>query len=105
MTDDEFRELANDQYGVGGDLEFDELAVVSRGSDHGAYVQCWKWVDDPENVPSANEANDFASKLYTTSMTQQLYDKLKEIVSGAELEGVTFVPGYWKAKELLKELE
>lgn len=32
-----------------GTLEFDDNAVVSRGADHGAYVQCWAWVeDDPE---------------------------------------------------------
>ena len=28
-----------------GDLEIDENAVVSWGSDNGAYVQAWLWVD------------------------------------------------------------
>jgi len=33
-----------------GELEFDDGAVVSRGADNGAYVQCWAWVeDDPED--------------------------------------------------------
>jgi hypothetical protein len=26
-----------------GALEFDELLVVSRGADDGAYVLCWAW--------------------------------------------------------------
>lgn len=31
-----------------GDLECDSDAVVSKGDDPGAYVMCWKWVDDED---------------------------------------------------------
>lgn len=31
-----------------GDLEFDDVTVVSEGGDHGAYVLGWKWVSFEE---------------------------------------------------------
>lgn len=33
-----------------GELEIDDGAPVSTGDDDGAYVQCWVWVADPEEV-------------------------------------------------------
>lgn len=29
-----------------GELEFDDTVVVSDSGDAGAYVMCWRWVDD-----------------------------------------------------------
>lgn len=31
-----------------GELEFDDLPLVSIGSDDGAYVQAWVWVGDED---------------------------------------------------------
>lgn len=31
-----------------GDLEIDDNAAVSIGSDPGAYVQAWVWIDNPK---------------------------------------------------------
>lgn len=39
------QELAKGLHHSEGDLEFDDDATVSEGSDNGAYVQCWKWID------------------------------------------------------------
>lgn len=39
------RELARDKYARDGELEIDATATVSEGSDDGAYVQAWVWVD------------------------------------------------------------
>lgn len=33
---------------VDGDLEVDDDSVVSFSDDGGAYVMCWKWVDDAD---------------------------------------------------------
>ena len=51
-SDDEFRAAARKQYHRDGEIEIDEGAVVSRGSDCGAYVAAWVWVPDTE--PSEN---------------------------------------------------
>lgn len=32
--------------GTDGELEIDENAIVSRGSDPGAYVMAWIWISD-----------------------------------------------------------
>ena len=48
MTDEEFRSAAVEQYGSDGEIEIDPSAIVSRGSDNGAYVQAWLWVEDDE---------------------------------------------------------
>jgi len=29
-----------------GELEFDDVTVVSEGGDPGAYVMCWRWIGD-----------------------------------------------------------
>jgi hypothetical protein len=34
-----------------GDLEIDPDAIVSKGSDHGAYVMAWVWVSDTDREP------------------------------------------------------
>lgn len=31
-----------------GDLECDDGALVSRGDDPGAYVMCWKWIENEQ---------------------------------------------------------
>lgn len=46
MTNEEFIKAAREQYQQDGEVEIDDNAVVSRGSDNGAYVQAWVWVDD-----------------------------------------------------------
>ena len=35
---------ARDEYQTDGEIEIDDNAVVSRGSDPGAYVAAWVWV-------------------------------------------------------------
>jgi hypothetical protein len=47
MTDDWYRQAARVSEKE-GDLEFDDVPVVSRNDDgdDGAYVQCWVWVPD-----------------------------------------------------------
>lgn len=46
ISDDAFRASAKDQYEREGEIEIDEVAVVSRGSDDGAYVAAWVWVSN-----------------------------------------------------------
>ena len=38
-------ELAREQFGEYGAVEFDDDATVSEGDGNGAYVQAWVWVD------------------------------------------------------------
>lgn len=33
---------------VEGELEMDDYAMISRGYEAGAYVQCWLWVENPD---------------------------------------------------------
>lgn len=33
-----------------GELEVDEITVVSRGEDNGAYVMAWLWVEDDDDA-------------------------------------------------------
>jgi len=56
MTNEQYREAAREQYG-GGDagIEIDEGAVVSRGSDPGAYVAAWVWVENPDGIASEDD--------------------------------------------------
>jgi hypothetical protein len=44
-----YRAAAKDQYQSDGDLEIDDDTVVSLSEDGGAYVQCWKWIPQPED--------------------------------------------------------
>lgn len=39
---------AHENYNDEGELEIDENAIVSLGTDRGAYVMAWQWVDDGE---------------------------------------------------------
>lgn len=43
---DRVRDRARALYARDGEIEIDDDAVISRGSDGGAYVQAWVWVDD-----------------------------------------------------------
>ena len=38
-------DLAKEQYHREGECEIEDSAIVSEGSDNGAYVQAWVWVD------------------------------------------------------------
>lgn len=44
MTDERYIEKARDEYQHEGDCEIDDNAVISRGSEPGAYVEAWVWV-------------------------------------------------------------
>jgi len=48
-----FRQYAREQINQEGDLEFDKDAMVSLSDEdgRGAYVECWKWIDQ-DDVPS-----------------------------------------------------
>jgi hypothetical protein len=46
--DEMFRAGAKRKYERDGEIEIDEVAVVSCGSDPGAYVQAWVWVSNEE---------------------------------------------------------
>lgn len=37
--------LARQDYRIGDELEIDDNAKVSLGSDNGCFVQAWLWVD------------------------------------------------------------
>ena len=41
-----YREYARDRLNLDGDLEIDDDAAVSLGADSGAYIMCWKWIDN-----------------------------------------------------------
>lgn len=47
-NENRLRELAREQNGKDGELEFDDNGIVSISEDGGAYVQAWSWVYDPE---------------------------------------------------------
>jgi len=45
ISDGSFVKAAKAEYHSEGEIEIDEGAVVSRGTDSGAYVAAWVWVD------------------------------------------------------------
>ena len=45
-SDDWYRARAKELYCVEGEIEVDSNARISRGDDHGAYVEAWLWVPD-----------------------------------------------------------
>ena len=45
LSDADFREAARKLKEKEGELEIDDNAAISRGSDGGAYVQAWVWID------------------------------------------------------------
>ena len=55
-TDEDSRYLkaAREIYARDGELEFDDCAVVSESDDGGAYVMCWRWIDNAD-APDQNE--------------------------------------------------
>jgi hypothetical protein len=56
MTDAQYIEAAREHHAMSeGDVEVDDNAVVSRGSDHGAYVAAWVWVEDPAEGDAGSE--------------------------------------------------
>ncbi len=44
MTDQQYIDKAREIHSSDGQVEIDDGAVVSRGSDPGAYVAAWVWV-------------------------------------------------------------
>lgn len=55
MTDQQYREAARLNYQREGEIEIDDNAVISRGSDPGAYVEAWVWVEDPSVEASEDD--------------------------------------------------
>ncbi len=49
-NDDWYRERAKELYSVDGKVEVDSNARISRGDDHGAYVEAWVWVPDDDDL-------------------------------------------------------
>ncbi len=49
-SDGWYRDRAKELYGVDGEIEVYSNARISRGDDHGAYVQAWVWVPDDEDL-------------------------------------------------------
>jgi hypothetical protein len=47
LSDADYIALARTEYHEEGAIEIDDNAVVSRGSEPGAYVAAWLWVDTP----------------------------------------------------------
>lgn len=48
ITDKAYIEAARKIHHKDGEVEIDEGATVSRGSDPGAYIQAWVWVYDED---------------------------------------------------------
>jgi hypothetical protein len=48
-SDDWYRDRAEKLHCVDGEIEVDSNARISRGDDHGAYVEAWVWVPDDED--------------------------------------------------------
>lgn len=44
----QFQQIAREEFNRDGELEFDDECTVSLSEDNGAYVQGWKWIDDPK---------------------------------------------------------
>lgn len=45
IREQRIREMAFDEYHDDGTIEIDSDAKVSEGTENGAYVQAWVWVD------------------------------------------------------------
>lgn len=55
MTDDEYRQKANDLF-ASEEIEIETAdARISRGSDPGAWVAAWVWVPNGTNIASDQE--------------------------------------------------
>lgn len=62
MTNKQYIKKAREQYQSEGSIEIDDNAVVSRGSDPGAYVQAWVWVEDPRARERGHGSENDGSK-------------------------------------------
>lgn len=49
---------ARENYHADGELEFDDETMVSMGSDEGAYVMAWKWIENGEAGLAAPDEDD-----------------------------------------------
>jgi hypothetical protein len=49
-SDDWYRDRAKERYCFNGEIEVDSNARISRGDDHGAYVEAWVWVPDEDDL-------------------------------------------------------
>ena len=58
MTTAEYIQKAKKLYERDGEIEVDDNAKVSEGSDPGAYVQAWVWVPNPEAETEDGEPGD-----------------------------------------------
>lgn len=60
-NDDWYRERAREDYHIEGEVEIEDIPVVSA-SDEGAYVQAWVWVDKRDSDQDAEgQSDDIAS--------------------------------------------
>jgi hypothetical protein len=60
-----YRREAAKRYGADGEIEFDDLAVVSE-SDEGAYVAAWVWVSKP--MPREESDQETEALSYTPNV-------------------------------------
>jgi hypothetical protein len=58
MTDEQYREAAREHYCDGTPVDVDDDAIVSRGSDSGAYVAAWVWVADDDLPEGCGSIDD-----------------------------------------------
>jgi len=56
-VDEKYRVAAQENYGRGGELEFDDDAIVSA-SEKGAYVLAWRWIAAREAGVQTNDDAD-----------------------------------------------
>lgn len=60
------KDAASELFGREGELEFDDDAVVSWSADGGAYVQCWRWIDDEQLAPFGITNPELNDVLYSS---------------------------------------
>ena len=53
-----YRAAAHSVWHRDGEIEIDDDAKISRGSDHGAYVQAWVWVTNDDLKPGPGLSYD-----------------------------------------------
>lgn len=58
MTRQEYIKQARAEYQSEGKIEIDDNAKLSRGTDNGAYVEAWVWVEDLEAEQFDGSEND-----------------------------------------------
>jgi hypothetical protein len=75
-------EAADRIYGRDGELEVDDDAVVSRGADAGAYVQCWHFVTNEEAAEQASFGEGDTSDADATAIASATPDANAVAVTG-----------------------